>query len=325
MPLFSESGIESCKCSSLLQRRLVDISSHRSFRATVEALEEHYQITVPYSAIVDVTYEIGLKAQEFNAQIQPPEKQQDQLIAQIDGSMIPIVDYSAALTEEQIEQGIKRNRDCHWKEFRLCTVSVLGEDSTHYGVTMGDPLEAGCMMYQSCQQKGLGSHTMVHGVADGAPWIAEQYERQFGDQHEFYLDFYHASEYLAEASKEVDLQEGKSVDWMKKKQAEFKAGMASEVISELKELSHGRSEDSTLRKAHQYFHNREDQLQYDEAINKGLPIGSGEVESGHRSVLQARLKKSGAWWRRENAIRMAQIKVMQANGMKEEFFVTLAS
>jgi hypothetical protein len=36
-------------------------------------------------------------------------------------------------------------------------------------------------------------------------------------------------------------------------------------------------------------------------LRRGLPIGSGEIESGNRSVLHARLKLGGAWWKAENA------------------------
>jgi len=32
-----------------------------------------------------------------------------------------------------------------------------------------------------------------------------------------------------------------------------------------------------------------------------LPIGSGEVESAHRYVIQERLKLPGAWWAHPNA------------------------
>jgi hypothetical protein len=32
----------------------------------------------------------------------------------------------------------------------------------------------------------------------------------------------------------------------------------------------------------------------------GLPIGSGEIESAHRYVIQNRLKIAGAWWKMEN-------------------------
>jgi len=49
------------------------------------------------------------------------------------------------------------------------------------------------------------------------------------------------------------------------------------------------------------------------------------VESGHRSVLQARLKKPGAWWKIENAEKVAQIKVMQANEYWHPFWKKLAA
>ena len=40
----------------------------------------------------------------------------------------------------------------------------------------------------------------LHGVGDGAPWIAEQVEAQFGAQGHYLVDFYHVCEYLAAAA-----------------------------------------------------------------------------------------------------------------------------
>ena len=56
-----------------------------------------------------------------------------------------------------------------------------------------------------------------------------------------------------------------------------------------------------------------DQLNYKGAIEKGLPIGSGEIESAHRYVIQKRLKLSGAWWKEENIERMLALRVIRAN------------
>ena len=47
---------------------------------------------------------------------------------------------------------------------------------------------------------------------------------------------------------------------------------------------------------------------------KELPIGSGKVESTHRSLIQRRLKIPGAWWLRENAHAMANLRTLRANG-----------
>ena len=51
-----------------------------------------------------------------------------------------------------------------------------------------------------------------------------------------------------------------------------------------------------------------------------LPIGSGEVESAHRHILQKRLKIPGAWWRLERAEEMAQIRALRANQRWNEFW-----
>jgi len=323
-PFWKQAGLHARKCSSLLQRRTVDFSSHRSFRESIAALEEHYGFAISYSAVKEVTHDIGQKAQSYHAGIVPAGQSSPQLIVELDGSMVPIEEYSQPSPEQQ-KEGLKRNRNCHWKEFRLGTVSIPGEVSTSYGVTRGTPLEAGCMIYQTAQQKGLNEEPFIHGVADGAPWIAQQYEEQFGENHRFILDFYHTSEYLAKASRE--LAEGiDSAAWFKAKQRQMKEGKSGEVIAELHQLSRDwPAEKSALSTAADYLGNRKDQLKYDKAIEEDLPIGSGEVESGHKSVLQARLKKPGAWWKLGNAESMAHLKVMQANQNWEKFWGTLAA
>jgi hypothetical protein len=60
-------------------------------------------------------------------------------------------------------------------------------------------------------------------------------------------------------------------------------------------------------------------------LAEDLPIGSGEVESGHRSVLQKRLKKPGAWWHKPNAESMGQIKTLQANGHSGNLWQKIAA
>ena len=41
------------------------------------------------------------------------------------------------------------------------------------------------------------------------------------------------------------------------------------------------------------FEHRKHDLDYKTALEKGLPIGSGEIESAHRYVIQERLKLPG--------------------------------
>ena len=51
-------------------------------------------------------------------------------------------------------------------------------------------------------------------------------------------------------------------------------------------------EEAPVRPGHRYLNHRLDCLDYPGALALGLPIGSGMIESGHRHVLPARLKKA---------------------------------
>ena len=72
-------------------------------------------------------------------------------------------------------------------------------------------------------------------------------------------------------------------------------------------------ESAPVTNAHRYLSNRTDCLDYPRALRLGLPIGSGLIESGHRHVLQARLKKGGAWLV-SSAELVANLRVLRANG-----------
>ena len=81
----------------------------------------------------------------------------------------------------------------------------------------------------------------------------------------------------------------------------------------------------TVEKALRYLGNREEHLDCATALEQNLSVGSGEVESGQRSVLQKRLKKPGAWWLKENAETMAQLKTLQANAHWENLWQKAAA
>ena len=50
------------------------------------------------------------------------------------------------------------------------------------------------------------------------------------------------------------------------------------------------------------------------------PTGSGEIESAHRSIMQKRLKISGAWWKLENLSKMLALRVVRANQGWEQYW-----
>lgn len=306
----------------------MDFSAERSIKKTATALKEHYDLDLSTSAIAKITHATSQKAKEFNAENSNDAKVAEVIVAQLDGSMIPIVEYQE-IPENGCDSGGKKKRHCHWREARLCTASLPKGGLKRYGVTIGSPFEAGCMMSHVCQELGMQEDTFIHGVGDGAPWIADQYEEQFGMNHAFYLDFYHACEYLAEAwqalKRHAPQQDSSPQNLLELWKKRLKESRAEEVIADLQREMERYPNEDAIAKAHQYLVNRRQYLDYRKALEADLPIGSGEVESGHRSVLQSRLKKPGAWWRIDNAENMAHLKVMQANEKWDGFWTMLAA
>ena len=71
--------------------------------------------------------------------------------------------------------------------------------------------------------------------------------------------------------------------------------------------------EAPVRQCHRYLSQRREQLDYHRALERDLPIGSGEIESAHRYIVQQRLKRPGAWWRAANADHMLALRLNRAN------------
>jgi hypothetical protein len=186
---------------------------------------------------------------------------------------------------------------------------------------MGGVTEAGKQLKACFVEAGGGRQTRLHCVGDAASWIINQVKQNFGEQANYLIDFFHVSEYLSEAAEEIA---GESkVEWLKGQQEKMKQNRASEVIESLSAGSGSRKKEGTDSAAgvcQRYLSNHEQYLDYSTALEEGLPIGSGEVEGGHRWIIQKRLKLSGAWWKEENAEKMLALRVVRANNEWQSYW-----
>ena len=313
---FSCSAEVSCRGYSLpLQRAITDFGAEVPFHKISAKLYEHYGIDVPVSSSRLITENhAGNILTHHTLQTEIPEKHGvDVLIEEVDGCMIPIVK-----TAEQVEDGQKLDRrttrEVEWKEARLCFARPKDTVTPIFGVTIGPPEEAGKQMAHCAIRAGLGSNTKVHGVGDGAPWSADQMNMVFGPQGSYLIDLYHLCEYLAAAG---DAYIPRSRDiWLERQKELIKSGHISEVLKELEmhlEPDTVPDKSAPVRACHRYISNRDGQFDYKSALEAGLPVGSGEIESAHRYVIQDRLKRSGAWWKIGNAQSMLALRVARAN------------
>lgn len=201
------------------------------------------------------------------------------------------------------------------KEIRLTAAQALGKVETFSAAPLGEVSEVGRRWGHCAHDAGWGLNSQVPAWGDGAEWIRLQTREVFGQQGKFTCDFFHVSESLAEAAPRCRKQAPDR--WRRTQQARLKRGAADKVIQELAghpEPEATPEENAPVRNGHRYLSNRTDGLDYPRALELGLPIGSGMIESGHRHGLQARLKKAGAAWLVDNADQIANLRVLRANG-----------
>lgn len=201
---FSASAEVHCRgYSQPLQRVITDFGADVPFGQIPIKLQEHHGITVPVSSAQTITQQhaeqvLQTQLSSLNSEI-PQQDGVECLIVEMDGSMIPIVTTQSATVEaEPVDR--RTTRQIGWREARLGLCRTPKQQTPIFGATLGTTDEAGEQLLASAIRVGLGQQTYVHGVGDGAPWIADQIEQSLGEPGRYLLDFYHLCEYLASAS-----------------------------------------------------------------------------------------------------------------------------
>ena len=198
-------------------------------------------------------------------------------------------------------------------EIRLSAARAQGAADAHYAAGFHSVAETGRRWGHCARAAGWALESRIHVVADGAEWIALQSREVFGDQADVLVDFYHVSEYLAAAAAVCRPEAPRS--WLHTQQKRLRRGAPRQVLAALEPFAEAGDggEEAPVRAAIRYLSHRLECLDYPRAIARDLPIGSGLIESGHKHVLQARLKKAGSAWLPANADALAQLRVLRAN------------
>jgi hypothetical protein len=316
-PLPRRLGVVPQGRSRRLERALTDFGCEHSFARAAQSFREHYGFEIGASAVRQTTLEHAQRAhQEMDTKYEQPfrvlpAKGAQHVIAETDGSMICTVKPGPR----------KGKRPRSYEEIRLVAAQAKDSATTVYGATFGSVEEVGRRWGHCTRDAGWGLNSQIHTLGDGAEWIRLQSREVFGEQGSFLCDFYHVSEYLGAAA--PSCRSHHPDQWRHIQQKRLRRGAVPLVLDALEEHLEPPGtpeEEAPVRNGHRYLSNRLDCLDYPRALALGLPIGSGMIESGHRHVLQARFKKAGAAWLKENAGQVAQLRVLRANSKWESFW-----
>jgi hypothetical protein len=309
-PLPRRLGVTPRGRSRRLERVLTDFGCEHSFARAAGSVLEHYGFQIGASAVREATLahaqraRAGLEEQYAQSFRVLPAAGPAHIIAEADGTMICTVPPGPR----------KGKRPRQWQEMRLVAAQAKDSHTTVYGATFGSVQETGRRWGHVTRAVGWGLNSRIHTVGDGAEWIQLQSREVFGEQARFLCDFFHVSEYLGAAAPVC--RPAQPDQWRRTQQQRLKRGAVPKVMEALAqhlEAEATSDEEAPVRQGHRYLHHRLDALDYPGALALGLPIGSGLIESGHRHVLQARLKKAGTAWLPEHADQIAHLRVLRAN------------
>jgi hypothetical protein len=163
------------------------------------------------------------------------------------------------------------------------------------------------------QRRGGENAAQVVAVNDGAAWI-----QSFIDYHcpqaIRVIDFAHAQAYVATVGKAVYGADSETFkQWYAKMSKQLGQKAPQRTLNDLRFLwtqNQTHPEADEIEHAIRYLERREAMIDYPHFRRNGIPIGSGMVESGHKVVVQRRMKQAGMRWAEENlnpmlALRMA--------------------
>ncbi|MCY4242510.1 MAG: hypothetical protein OXD36_12290 [Rhodobacter sp.] len=163
---------------------------------------------------------------------------------------------------------------------------------------------------------------MAHGargiviVSDGAPWTGNTADRVFGTGNVTYIpDRFHVPETLRAAVRSMEPAEGERRHGRLK--FPVRAGRAGPVIQELSR--HARHHGEVAKRVG-YFRGNIHGMRYGECQARGMPVGSGVIEGGCKSVIRGRMKKGGARWSMKGANSIMALRCRSLNNRMTDLF-----
>lgn len=202
--------------------------------------------------------------------------------------------------------------DGDWREVKLgCAYQKSkrgGVDRAHYYATLNRSAKFGRRMRVLAYQSGAENCRDVAVIGDGIPWIWKEAAKYFPRRVQI-LDFFHVTQHLwqvANARFGSETEEGRS--WMADQKSNLLANQVGRVLVNVSQWPTQEKEHCELkRKTVDYLQEHLSRAQYQTFERQGYHIGSGVIESGCKTVVQARMKGAGMRWGASGAEAMLHV------------------
>jgi hypothetical protein len=198
-----------------------------------------------------------------------------------------------------------------WREPRVLVIDILDEQGQPdrlrlplYDVLIGDAEAVWALLIGYLRLLGTAYADVVEFIADGAEWIWKRVER-LRTLAEIppstlveVLDFYHASQYLSETiATDRCMSKAQCRALYKRLRHALRYQVDGvEVVTEALHALAITRRGKALTRALRYLEVHAHRMRYVTLEARKLPIGSGQVESAVRRVINLRFKAPGSFW-----------------------------
>jgi hypothetical protein len=315
--------------SEAVNRALSDFGIEDSFAMAAVRFKEHYHYDIGSSSAARSTKQAAQQAMEYvenklsNVNLESKEANEsiDKMLAELDGCeirtarFVPVEDSTETTP---VYNNPKKEKIINWRDVRLGFVRPLDSKSKTFVGKMDTYQEVVSQMHSAAALTGMTAETKIIGVADGGIGLSEELKRQFPSM-QFILDKSHLKDHLYETAEALGINQKDRPGWVKPRVRAISDGNVEAVLKELEE-ENDKNPNKRLKRLIGYIKRFYDALDYDNFKSLGYPIGSGEIESAHKSIPQKRLKIPGASWNADSIDPMLALRILRADDWWEDFW-----
>ncbi len=300
-PLDRELGLLHGAYTPQVQEAMTRLGSRMSYGEACEELGRLWKVKLSAGSLRQATLRHGSVAdsliQERVAQLEAtsPEAtaQPEQMVMCIDGAMVQVTSGEW----REVKTMALGEFEPYWDAKERQVVTRTSQLSYFSRVDTAENFSRSALVEWQ-RRGGDNAHTVV-AVQDGAAWIQGVIDHHCPRATRV-IDFAHAQGYLAVVGRAVYGAETDAFrQWYGRVSRQLGHQPPQRTVGELRLLQRQHPDHpqaTEIETAIRYLENRLSMIDYPHFRRQQLPIGSGIVESGHKVVMQKRMKQAGMRW-----------------------------
>jgi hypothetical protein len=313
-----------------LAKRICQLATTEHFTRLPTLLFDQHAVTLSHEGLLQLVHDVGTAAdrerlaearRSAQRRIAPPAERPAPrtIYVSCDGIM-----YCTNRTEPDPDDPTRQR--LAWRQMKVgCVYWQDDHERWHKQMTWGreSPEDFGAALWRLACRCGYQAAQEKIFAADGGSWCWDIHARYFGDATGI-LDWYHASEHVWDAAKQVAPCDPKT--WAHAALDQLHAGGGAALLTWLKSQPAPCADaaSAALESLISYIATKVELMNYPDDRKRGWQIGTGMQESTCKQLVGLRLKGPGMHWTDHGALAITALRAIDLNGHWHTFWKSAA-